>query len=271
MKRPVTHALILSLIAGTAMLSAQAGDRAPFGAVKDRVEQKRDANQSHGDRGRPGNTQGNRGNDNRGSDNNRGNDNRGSSNNNANRDRGDYRPRTDQDNGRRHDGNRDNNRDNDRRDWNRDDDRRDHDRRHDNDRRDHDRRDYDRRHDNDRHDNNRRDWDRGRDNRHGWYHGPNQHNPRLFRDFHRRDFARHRYHYHGGYYSRPHGFYSRIWIRGDRLPFAWYARPYIVYNWHPYGLYTPPYGHQWVRVDSDILLISLATGVVVDVIYDLYY
>jgi Ni/Co efflux regulator RcnB len=173
-------------------------------------------------------------------------------------------------------------RDNDRRDWNHDrhdNDRRDWDRnRHDHDRRDWDRHDRDRRDwDRNRHDYDRRDWDRSR---HG-YPGVNRGWDRYRNDWHnhpnywdnrrhdRRDYARYRFHY--GYYSRPSGYYYRSWHRGDRLPRSWYGPSYIVYDWRPYRLYSPPYGYHWVRVGDDVLLTAIATGVVLDVIYDIWY
>lgn len=159
--------------------------------------------------------------------------------------------------------------------------RRDHDRR-DHDRRDHDRRDHDRR-DNDRRDHDRHDWNDN--NRHDW--NDRNHNGRNDRwDRHRSDWDRHpnywdnrrhdrrdyaRYRYSFGHYHRPHGYYYRVWHRGDRLPRAWYGSSYIIHDWRPYRLYSPPYGYHWVRVGNDVMLTALATGVVLDVIYDIWY
>jgi Ni/Co efflux regulator RcnB len=164
---------------------------------------------------------------------------------------GDHR----RDDNRRDDHRRDNDRrDNDRRDWNdhRDNDRRDHDRR------DNDRRDY--RHDN-RHDN--RGWDRHRND---WDRHPNYWDNRRHD---RRDHARYRYNY--GHYHQPRGYYYRSWHRGDRLPSHWYSRQYVVYDWRPYRLYSPPYGYHWVRVGNDVVLTAIATGLVLDVLYDIWY
>ena len=139
-----------------------------------------------------------------------------------------------------------------------------------------DRRDWNN-HGNDRHDNDRRDWNNpGNDHRyddHVWNHDRgdwNRHpNYSDNRSHERADYARNRYHY--GYYSAPHGYYSRTWYRGDRLPYGWYSRSYVVHDWHPYHLYAPPYGYQWVRVGNDVLLTALATGVVLDVINNIWY
>jgi Ni/Co efflux regulator RcnB len=185
------------------------------------------------------------GNDHRGRDN-RGNDNRGRDN------RGE-----------------DNRRDYDRRDY---DHNRGNDRRHDNDRRDYDHRDHDRRDwDRNRHDNRndwsrnqyQRGWDRPRSD---WYRHPNYWDNRRHD---RRDYARYRYDY--GYYHAPRGYYYRSWHRGDRLPRSWYGDSYVVYDWRPYRLYAPPYGYHWVRVGDDVILTAIATGIVLDVLYDVWY
>ncbi len=125
---------------------------------------------------------------------------------------------------------------------------------------------HDRRHDNDRHDWDRRDnrgWDRHRSD---WDRHPNYWDNRRHD---RRDYARYRYHY--GRYVPPRGYYYRSWHRGDRLPSAWYGRSYVVYDWRPYRLYSPPYGYHWVRVGNDVVLTAIATGIVLDVLYDIWY
>jgi Ni/Co efflux regulator RcnB len=173
-------------------------------------------------------------------------------------DRNDHRRddnRNDHRSDNRNDHGRDNRRDNDRHDNNR----RDHNRNDWNDhRRDHDRRDN--RHDS-RHDN--RGWDRHRSDwsKHPRYWDNRRHD--------RRDYARYRYNF--GHYHRPQGYYYRSWHRGDRLPRHWYGSSYVVHDWHPYRLYSPPYGYHWVRVGNDVLLTAIATGVVLDVIYNIWY
>jgi Ni/Co efflux regulator RcnB len=72
-----------------------------------------------------------------------------------------------------------------------------------------------------------------------------------------------RYHYPQGY-SRYH------WRTGYTLP-----APFLLASWHvdyrPYGIAPPPYGCRWVRVDGDLLLVELATGFIIEVLYDFYY
>jgi Ni/Co efflux regulator RcnB len=111
-------------------------------------------------------------------------------------------------------------------------------------------------HRNDRWDHYRSDW-----NRHPNYWDNRRHD--------RADYARYRYHF--GSYHAPRGYYQRVWRRGDHLPRGWYSNSYVVYDWRPYRLYSPPYGYHWVRVGNDVLLTALATGFVLDVIYDIWY
>jgi Ni/Co efflux regulator RcnB len=165
--------------------------------------------------------------------------------------------------------------------------------RHDNDRHDNDRHDWndhrdDRRYDRPRNDDHRRDWndhrdsyrndhrnwnDHDRNDHRGWDRPRNDwsSHPHYWdnRSHDRRDYARYRF--HNGYYRAPYGYQYRSWHRGDYLPRSYYDRSYIVYDWRPYRLYEPPYGYHWVRVGNDVLLTALATGVVLDVLYDIWY
>ncbi|HEY9143709.1 MAG TPA: RcnB family protein [Arenimonas sp.] len=165
-------------------------------------------------------------------------------------------------------GNRENRRD-DRRDWRADrrDDR--HDRRED-------RRDWraDRR--DDRHDRrqDRRDWrhDR-RDDRRDWRQDRRDHNRYARHDDRRwRGYQwRPEYRYRApARYVYPSGHRHVRWNVGHRMPPAYYGRPYYV-DYNAYRLPPPPYGHRWVRSDRDVVLVALATGLVLDVLYDLYY
>ena len=137
----------------------------------------------------------------------------------------------------------------------------------------HDRNDHGNDHRNDhRNDNNRRDWDRRHDdNRWNNYRSDWNRHPNYWdnRSHDRADHARYRYHY--GSYHAPRGYYYRTWRRGDHLPRGWYGSSYVVYDWAPYQLYSPPYGYHWVRVGNDVLLTAVATGIVLDVLYDIWY
>jgi Ni/Co efflux regulator RcnB len=230
-------------------VSASALAAGPTGkAFVERVTAKAEHTANNGnDRGHDNRGNDNRGNDNRGHDN-RGNDHHGGNTqrNDHGQDRGNHAPPShsggSHDRGNdRNDHRNDNRNDNNRRDWN-----------------DH-RNDYNGR--DNRHDN--RGWDRPRSD---WSNHPNYWDNRRHD---RRDYARYRYHY--GYYRAPHGYHYRVWHRGDYLPRAYYGSSYIVHDWRPYQLYAPPYGYHWVRVGNDVLLTALATGVVLDVLYNIWY
>ena len=69
-----------------------------------------------------------------------------------------------------------------------------------------------------------------------------------------------------GTYYRPHGYYAHRWVRGERLPAAYYARPYVIADYRDCGLRAPPRGYHWVRVDGDAVLAAVATGIVIDTV-----
>lgn len=71
-------------------------------------------------------------------------------------------------------------------------------------------------------------------------------------------------------YVHPHGHHLRSWRVGYHLPAPYYARPYYL-DYHRYGLWEPPYGHRWVRVGNDVVLVAIASGLIVDVLNDLLY
>jgi Ni/Co efflux regulator RcnB len=78
--------------------------------------------------------------------------------------------------------------------------------------------------------------------------------------------------YRGDRYDRADrapGYVMRPWRRGDRLPTAYWSRNDYVTDYPRYRLYAPPRGYGWVRVDNDLLLTALATGLVFDVVYNL--
>ncbi|HAV50172.1 MAG TPA: hypothetical protein DCX75_08470, partial [Brevundimonas sp.] len=148
----------------------------------------------------------------------------------------------------------------DRREWRQDrrDDRRDYrrDRREDrrdwrSDRRD-DRRDYRNHRRADRWDRNNRDWWRGRSD---------------FRDFrgHRRGYW---YAPGYGYHRVEPRYYGYRWQRGSRLPSTYHR--YYVRDPYYYGLRPAPRGYRWVHADNDILLVALATGVIADMVLDIW-
>lgn len=134
-------------------------------------------------------------------------------------------------------------------------DRRDHRRDHRADRRDH-RQDYRRDH---RQDHRADRWSRGNPN---WWRGRSD-----FRDYRG---ARRGYYYAPsyGYYRVEPRYYGYRWQRGHTLPSAY--RSYYVRDPYFYGLRHAPHGHRWVHVNNDIVLVALATGLIADVLLNVY-
>jgi len=94
----------------------------------------------------------------------------------------------------------------------------------------------------------RRDWDRSHD----------------FRHYDGRRFER-------GRYVRPSGYYYRSWRYGDRLPYAYYGPRYVVSDYYSYRLRPPPLGYHWVRVDHDVVLAAIASGIVVSAVFGIFH
>lgn len=104
--------------------------------------------------------------------------------------------------------------------------------------------------------------DRYRDHRSDW------HDPKWRRNWHH-GWSGYRYRAPIRYYY-PQGYSRYHWRVGYTLP-----TPFLISSWYvdyrPYGIAPPPHGCRWVRVDGDLLLVELATGFIVDVLYDFYY
>ena len=74
----------------------------------------------------------------------------------------------------------------------------------------------------------------------------------------------------------PRGYYGHVWHRGERFVgrgsrvevLRGYGRGHA---YHGVRLYVPPRGAQWVRVNNDALLTAIATGMVLDVVYNLNF
>jgi Ni/Co efflux regulator RcnB len=62
--------------------------------------------------------------------------------------------------------------------------------------------------------------------------------------------------------------YHHNWRRGERLPAA-YTR-YRIFDYRRCGLRSPPRGAHWIRVDRDAVLAAIATGIVLDVVYNAF-
>ena len=124
---------------------------------------------------------------------------------------------------------------------------------------------------NDRHDNRQNDH---RDNRRYDNRGYDHRNDHRYdrrewdRNYGFRHYDGRRYNY--GRYVRPTGYYYRSWGYGDRLPYGYYAPRYVVHNYYAYDLRPPPYGYHYVRVDHDVVLAAIASGIVVSAVFGIF-
>lgn len=73
----------------------------------------------------------------------------------------------------------------------------------------------------------------------------------------------------GPAWQAPRAYHQRAWSRGQRLPTEY--RRVVVRDYHRYHLPRPARGQQWVRVGNDVLLVSIASGVIGAVIAGAFY
>jgi hypothetical protein len=72
-------------------------------------------------------------------------------------------------------------------------------------------------------------------------------------------------------FAYPPGWGYRRWEVGAFLPPFFLVRDYWYADWELIGLPPPPPDYQWVRYGSDLLLVDLTSGEVIDVVYDVFY
>jgi Ni/Co efflux regulator RcnB len=77
------------------------------------------------------------------------------------------------------------------------------------------------------------------------------------------------HHFKGKRYKAPRGYQARSFHRGEQLPSAYRSKSYVV-NYHTYGLRAPPRGYQYVRVNNDVVLTAITTGIIASVISELF-
>jgi Ni/Co efflux regulator RcnB len=73
-----------------------------------------------------------------------------------------------------------------------------------------------------------------------------------------------------GAYHRPAGWVARRWAFGQILPRAYFAASYLIADYWLFALEVPPAGYEWVRDDTDALLVSTDTGEILQVEYDVF-
>ena len=97
-----------------------------------------------------------------------------------------------------------------------------------------------------------------RQNRDDWRKpGHDRHDRNWKKNSHERDAWEHR-----------KGHKKKHWARGNRVP-EWQRRN-VVRDYHRHGLRRPGHGQQWVKVDNDFLLVSIASGLIGGIIASQY-
>ena len=76
---------------------------------------------------------------------------------------------------------------------------------------------------------------------------------------------------HRGGYGYRYGYAPRGWGRGEYLPGAYREPAYFVRDYDRYGVYAPPYGYRWIRVDGDLVLAAITTGLVLDIAHGIFH
>jgi Ni/Co efflux regulator RcnB len=76
--------------------------------------------------------------------------------------------------------------------------------------------------------------------------------------------------FHIGVYRRPVGWTARRWGFGEILPRAYWAAPYILADYWLFALEVPPAGYEWVRNDTDAILVNVNTGEILQVEYGVF-
>jgi Ni/Co efflux regulator RcnB len=72
---------------------------------------------------------------------------------------------------------------------------------------------------------------------------------------------------HGHGYDRPDPAPAR-WSKGERVPQPYRGPQYVINDWRGYHLKQPPRGYQWISVGADYFLIGVATGIVLESVFD---
>jgi len=76
--------------------------------------------------------------------------------------------------------------------------------------------------------------------------------------------------YHVGVYRRPLGWVAHRWGYGQILPRAYWAAPYLLADYWLFALEVPPVGFEWVRDDTDAILVNVTTGQIIQVEYGVF-
>lgn len=75
--------------------------------------------------------------------------------------------------------------------------------------------------------------------------------------------------YNAGRYHAPRGYKARNWHRGERLPANYRSAHYRV-DYRTYRLAPPPRGYAYHRVGNDVVLTSVASGLISSVLIGMF-
>lgn len=73
-----------------------------------------------------------------------------------------------------------------------------------------------------------------------------------------------------GPYHHPSGWAVHHWGFGETLPRAYWAPEYLLADYWLFALEVPPAGYEWVRDDTDALLVNTQTGEILQVEYGVF-
>lgn len=75
--------------------------------------------------------------------------------------------------------------------------------------------------------------------------------------------------YNAGRYHAPRGYQARQWRRGEHLPPQYRGQAYRV-DYRYYRLPPPPRGYQYTRVNDDVVLTAIASGLIASVVFNMF-
>ena len=73
-----------------------------------------------------------------------------------------------------------------------------------------------------------------------------------------------------GPYHRPPGWATHHWAFGQILPRVYWASQYVLADYWLFALEVPPAGYEWVRDDTDALLVNTQNGEILQVEYGVF-
>lgn len=75
--------------------------------------------------------------------------------------------------------------------------------------------------------------------------------------------------YHHPHKGHVHHRYekSHHWRRGDRLPKVYHSHWRVIHDYRAHRLRRPPRDCHWVRIGNDVVLASIATGLILEVLH----